>query len=443
MEQRKPIISLIVTVYNLEKYLAACLDSILGQSGNDYEIVLINNNSTDNSGNICSDYAARYSKIRYFFLDGESVMWRAHRYGLKKAYGDYVWFIDGDDMLTENAYETVVKTLRKTRTEVLFARFNTFLEGSVASFTDIPYETVYINEHSKDEALEYLIEKQQPVLPTWRLIFSRALYNDIIRHEKFTELMCNAHQDTGFNVFILVSAKSIHYIDKAIYNYRVRTTSISRTDPSKKILAYCKVLLMYTRVAHDLVKTEAERNFTYAYYKQFLFLLSTIVCEADAHWNQVICDDIDNYTKAIDIIRDIVLKKDFFFVDKLISQGAAIALAAHKEYCQNKLSQISAAVKNKGGKVYLAPIGNVGIFLKTALEQQGLIISGFFDNDQVKDGMEIAGSVVHLPTIAAEISANQPITILIGASYTSVPKQLKQQFISLGIPESDLIIIEF
>ncbi|MDR2729211.1 MAG: glycosyltransferase, partial [Chitinispirillales bacterium] len=211
--------SLIVTVYNLEEYLSACLDSILAQTFNDYEILLVNNNSSDNSGKICEYYAKRDNRIRYFALDGNSVMGAAHRCGLAHAFGDYIWFIDGDDLLPKNACEKVAVKLSETKSDVIFGGFSTFLDGEVANFIDTPYDPRNINKRSKDEALRYLVEKQQPVLATWRLIYSRDLYNRVLSHERFTKLTRDAHQDTAFGVMTLVSADAICYINDVIYNY--------------------------------------------------------------------------------------------------------------------------------------------------------------------------------------------------------------------------------
>ena len=443
MDLKKPFLSLIVTVYNLEKYLSACLESILVQDETDYEILLVDSNSTDKSGVICRDYAAQYSQIQYFVLEGKPVMWDGHRYGLEQACGDYIWFVDGDDLLAKDALQIVVKALRKTDTDVLFGGFTTFMEGSVSNFSDSPYEAEHISKCSKDEALEYLIETQQPVLATWRLVFSRAVYSEMLREERFLHLIRDAHQDTGFNVFILTVAKSLQYVDNALYCYRVRETSISRTDIYKKIPAYSKALLVLSYIATIVAKTKSERKFAHAYYRQFVFLLSTIVGGSDACWNQEICKDIDDFAEAIDLKKGKPIEKEHFYVNKLFEEGSAAALDALKEHCRDKLSQIAALLKNKGGDMYLAPTGNVGIFLKTALEQQGVKVSGFFDNDKAKDGMFVADVVVRPPAIAAEISKNQSITILIAASYASVPRQLKRQFLSLGISASDLITIEF
>ncbi|MCL2638023.1 MAG: glycosyltransferase family 2 protein [Oscillospiraceae bacterium] len=412
---KSPLVSLIVTVYNLEKYLPACLDSILAQSFEDYEIVLVNNNSCDNSDDVCRDFASRDCRIRYYLLEGKSVMWNAHRHGLEQARGEYVWFIDGDDLLPNSALEIVAAELQSQTPEVVFGRFNTFVDGGGVNFVDSPYESEHINNCTKDEALQYLIKKQQPVLATWRLIYSRKLYNDVIRHEKFTQLMRNAHQDTAFNAFILISADSIRYIDQPIYDYRVRQASISRTDNSEKILAYSKAVSVFMRL-FDLVKTDSEREFVEVYYKQFVFLLSAIVCSLNVQWDISIVEEITAFTKEIGA-------KNTF------------SLESHAGKCREYLAKIAESVKNRS--VYLAPTGNVGIFLKNALEQHEIKISGFFDNDKAKEGIVIDGAVVQAPKLV------QSAIVIIGASYAGVPRQLKEQFLSLGVCEKDIITIEF
>ena len=101
--KNQPLVSFIVSVYNLEDYIGDCLDSILAQPFDDYEIMLVNNNSTDNSDAICKGYAERHKQIRYYALTGEPIIGRAVAYGRKKARGKYLNIVDGDDMLPPDA----------------------------------------------------------------------------------------------------------------------------------------------------------------------------------------------------------------------------------------------------------------------------------------------------------------------------------------------------
>lgn len=97
-----PLISIVVPVFNAEKYLTACIDSVLGQSFSDFELLLIDDGSTDRSGEICDRYAARDNRIRVFHKPNGGVS-SARNMGLDNACGEWVCFVDADDELPEEA----------------------------------------------------------------------------------------------------------------------------------------------------------------------------------------------------------------------------------------------------------------------------------------------------------------------------------------------------
>lgn len=105
METRNPItpkVSVIVPVYKVEQYLPACIESVLAQTMEDFEMILVDDGSPDSSGKICDDYAAKDSRIRVFHKENGGVV-SARMHGLKEARGEYVIFLDGDDMWTKTA----------------------------------------------------------------------------------------------------------------------------------------------------------------------------------------------------------------------------------------------------------------------------------------------------------------------------------------------------
>ena len=97
----KPLISIIVPVYNTSFYLRTCLDSIISQSYTFIEIIVIDDGSTDNSGKICDEYAEKDNRIKVFHRENGGVS-RAKNYGLKIAKGEYVCFVDSDDYILQN-----------------------------------------------------------------------------------------------------------------------------------------------------------------------------------------------------------------------------------------------------------------------------------------------------------------------------------------------------
>ena len=196
--EKSPLISFIVSVYNLESYLADCLDSILNQPFYDYEIVLVNNSSTDGSDAICREYAEKHRRIRYFSLTGEPVLGRASIYGIKRSRGDYIQFVDADDMLAPNAYGEIERVLKTEMPDVVFGRFETLIEAERLNATDRPFDPVRINLQGKEQALAYLAEAQPFILAMWLLILSRKVcwfLRDEVNTPKHIELSPNLHFD--------------------------------------------------------------------------------------------------------------------------------------------------------------------------------------------------------------------------------------------------------
>src|SRR5665647_1387418 len=101
----KPVISIIVPVYNVELYIRECLDSILTQTFKDFEVILVNDGSTDQSGDICNEYAKNDKRIKVAHKDNGGVS-SARNVGIKLAQGDYIGFVDSDDRIDENMYHT-------------------------------------------------------------------------------------------------------------------------------------------------------------------------------------------------------------------------------------------------------------------------------------------------------------------------------------------------
>ena len=118
-------ISIIVPVYNVEKYIRQCLDSIINQTYKNIEILLIDDGSVDNSGKICDEYAKNDKRIKVFHQKNSGVS-RARNKGLDNITGDYVMFVDSDDWLELNACEILIKILKKHHVQFLI--FNLYKE---------------------------------------------------------------------------------------------------------------------------------------------------------------------------------------------------------------------------------------------------------------------------------------------------------------------------
>ena len=115
-----PILSIIVPVYNVEPYLLQCLDSIAAQTLSDFEIILVNDGSTDKSGDICKDFASRDSRVH--FIEQENCgLAAARNAGLLVANGKYIGFVDSDDWIEQEMYERMVQTAAENDCDIVWA----------------------------------------------------------------------------------------------------------------------------------------------------------------------------------------------------------------------------------------------------------------------------------------------------------------------------------
>lgn len=124
-----PKISIIIPVYNVEKYLPKCIKSVLNQSFCDFELILIDDGSKDSSGQICDDYAKRDSRIIVIHKENAGVS-TARNEGIKIASGDYIGFIDSDDYIEPNMYEVLVENIEKFNCDISICGFQVIDEDT-------------------------------------------------------------------------------------------------------------------------------------------------------------------------------------------------------------------------------------------------------------------------------------------------------------------------
>lgn len=205
--------SIIVPIYNAENYLKGCLDSIKQQTYLNYEVILINDGSTDNTGEICEEFVSQNHEFKVIHTTNKGVS-NARNLGLSLAKGEYVLFIDSDDYLTLNALYEVNKILKKQTYDILIFKLAT-KKGDIINSQK--YQLSKLNFCSRDE-----IKTIIPEIVKKEIINSPIkVYN---RHflSKFN-LSFSSQIDLGedllFNAYAFSSANKIYFLDKVLYYY--------------------------------------------------------------------------------------------------------------------------------------------------------------------------------------------------------------------------------
>lgn len=221
--KENPLVSIIVPIYNASAYLRDCLDSILRQSYNNIEVILIDDGSTDESGIICDKYASSFSQIKIFHQKncGSSA---ARNKGLEVAVGDYLYFVDADDWIDGGSVELLVSEIQKNDSDLLISAFyyneDKYQPNKASSFNPI----VIISE---------LFEGQKGIEGgLWNKFIKRTLMDSFgIKFPKY-----DYYEDLHVFVELLFNARKISYCETPSYHYR--RTPDSQTlisDPNKRI----------------------------------------------------------------------------------------------------------------------------------------------------------------------------------------------------------------
>lgn len=228
-------ISVIVPIYNVEKQLSRCLESILKQEENDLEIILVNDGSPDNSGEIAKEYATRYpDKILYFEKENGGLS-DARNFGIKHSSGKYLAFVDSDDYITENLFKDLEPYMEADYDMVKFKISVINEDGSVINKN---YSPIFENK-SGEEAFAILYKSDVMTEVAWGYIYKREFF--VNNNFEFAKGLY--HEDFGLIPLVLIKASKVASTDVFGYNYVQTKTSITRGNEE----------LRYRR-AEDLLK---------------------------------------------------------------------------------------------------------------------------------------------------------------------------------------------
>lgn len=222
-------LSIIVPVYNLEGYLANCLDSILNQDFEDYELLLINDGSKDNSGKICDHYAVKDNRIKVFHQKNAGVS-AARNLGLEKANGEWICFVDGDDELYSNALIAIINEADKKKSEMIIARSFKYEDKQLKGENYI-YDESYL--HQTFEGYNLIVEKSYKRGSVCGCLFKN---NFLKKNELYFPLGLKIGEDSIFISLVHLYVKRISFIDEIFYLVKEREGSASRSWSFNKVL---------------------------------------------------------------------------------------------------------------------------------------------------------------------------------------------------------------
>ena len=386
-------ISVIIPVYNVERYLRDCLDSVLRQNIADMEVICIDDCSPDGSGALLEEYAARDGRIRVLRHSVNEGVGRSRNEGLAAARGEYVYFLDSDDMITEGALEKMLRTAEDRRLDCL-----------LFDFTEI-YETEALRKkYSAHWPSEMIAEPEEAVLPGPELLawyfgldhWACFIQCQFWRREHlirtgaaFPEDLL--HEDEWFSFYALFTARRAGRLNETLFIHRLRPASGTTETPGPG--RYYAYLGTYLKIAAFMDRNGITHPAAWRYLRNMQYLMNRWkkLSEADAG------SDADRA-----IARNFLAEPD--------SAVGAEALAAGR-LLYRYLPETSEMLRIGGMCPVLPETGVRRVFLYGAGKVGRAVFLALLESGQL-DRVEMAGFLVTGRKEGEEFFCGRPVTAL-------------------------------
>lgn len=262
--------SVIVPVYNVEKYLPDCVESILAQTFTDYEVLLIDDGSTDHSGAICDFYGKQSPLIRVIHQKNQGLS-GARNTGLRAAKGDWIAFVDSDDWIVPDMLEVLQKQIRKTHADVYsFNAQKVDTDGRVTEklLYAVEQEVTFLGDEKKK--FDYYFNRLMQYQTGWEVCFRIFCRRIIAEHSlQFLPTRKVFAEDYLFTFQYLLYAQKADALCHILYNYRYREQSLMNSLEEKTML---KRLFCWADAGYEAVR-KAHLSYFCRHYDRLCFML--------------------------------------------------------------------------------------------------------------------------------------------------------------------------
>ena len=242
-----PILSIIIPLYNCEKYIKQCLDTIFRQEMNesDFEVIVIDDGSKDSGYSLASEYAKRHQNILVIKQENQGVAC-ARNNALEKATGDYVTFVDADDMLVSGSLSTLIKIAVENKADIVKAAHKEVPEDAVCEDFSSSHDNCSIQVMTGEEAIVNVTRMKEGYC--WGYLISRKLITD--NRLSFPPKVAFM-EDWAFITQAILKSRTFVNADVLLYLYRRNSSSCMANVTTEKMLLGCKAIDIVANLAKD------------------------------------------------------------------------------------------------------------------------------------------------------------------------------------------------
>lgn len=250
------LITVIIPVYNVERYIRQCLDSVINQTYKDLEIILIDDGSEDNSGKICDEYQSRDSRIKVIHKENGGQA-EARNIGLDMMQGEYVAFVDSDDFIELDMYENMYLQIKRNNADCVVCGYNKCVEEKIQGYklkNNVTTGKKILNNYFED------------LWEFWYVVWNKLYKKSVFKDNRF--YVGKKHEDNFISHRILYASNVVVCMEKIYYNYIVREGSTMGKEYNPQRLddaeAYLERAVFYNE--HNLSEKMVEWNINNYFY---------------------------------------------------------------------------------------------------------------------------------------------------------------------------------
>ncbi len=265
--QNKPLVSVIIPCYNVEKYLNRCMESVVNQTYLNLEIILVDDGSPDNTGIICDNWTKLDKRVKVIHKLNEGLGF-ARNSGIQMATGEFIAFVDSDDYVNLSMYEELIDAAVQTSSDIVYCgHIKQLSNGSdmgVSDFESIKtFEKNELLELSKSFFMPTEASSHMLTMSVWHAVYKR----DIIKHKFYSEREVGS-EDIHFQIKAILASQRITFIPNQLYVYCYNGESLSHTFLFDKIDRYKHL----GNLIHDTYLINGEN----VYFDYYVFLIAFV-----------------------------------------------------------------------------------------------------------------------------------------------------------------------
>ena len=316
-------ITIIVPVYNVEKYLKTAIDSAINQTYKNIEIILVDDGSTDSSGKICDEYGKKDDRIIVVHQENKGLS-GARNTGLDIAKGKYIMFLDSDDTFEKDACENLYNEIEKTNADFVIGNYiNTKEDGSKfkkPAFSLEKYKNFKLSINDYNDSF-YIMNSG-----VWNKIFRKS-YLDKLKIRFVDRALA---EDAIFTTYCFIKSENVYYIPNIVYNYRLREADSISSSCSKDY--FLKINKSYKLIYNNFKENNQLEYYRYFYAKSMNYILYKFIDSDKLTLSEKI-DVLDNmkwfYMLSNDLKIPTIIKSVRYIIEAITNNDYGQAL----KYC--------------------------------------------------------------------------------------------------------------